>query len=127
MIRLADSSELGWRTVNEYQSNPLASDSEDEKRIYKAEARASRKARKDKKKPNRSFPYKRPSESPAAPGSARAQSRPGACFACGKLGHWKKECFAVQNTGSNNKLSTLIISNETLCKDKNGNSYHVRK
>jgi hypothetical protein len=30
LIRLADSSEGGWATVHEYESNPLASDSEDE-------------------------------------------------------------------------------------------------
>ena len=40
VIRLADSSELGWSVVKEYQSNPLASDSEDEKRMMQAEARA---------------------------------------------------------------------------------------
>jgi len=37
LVQLADSSELGWRVVSEYEANPLASDSDDEKRIYKAE------------------------------------------------------------------------------------------
>ena len=36
-IKLADKSELGWATVNEYLSDELASDSDDEKRIYRAE------------------------------------------------------------------------------------------
>ena len=49
-LKLADSSELGWKVVSEYQSNPLASDSEDERKIYKAEVRAERKARKDQQK-----------------------------------------------------------------------------
>ncbi|XP_052251470.1 uncharacterized protein LOC127858378 [Dreissena polymorpha] len=40
LILMADTSELGWRVVNEYATNPIASDSEDEKRIQKAEARA---------------------------------------------------------------------------------------
>ena len=40
IIKIADASELGWRLVTEYASYPLASDSEDEQRIYKAEARA---------------------------------------------------------------------------------------
>ena len=48
LIRLAGSSELGWRLVNEYESNPLASDSDDERKMYKAEARASRKLKVEK-------------------------------------------------------------------------------
>ena len=36
---MADSSELGWRVVEEeYVSNPLASDEKDEKRTNRAEA-----------------------------------------------------------------------------------------
>ena len=47
MLKLADSSELAWKAVTEYQANPLASDSDDERKIYKAEVRAERKNRKD--------------------------------------------------------------------------------
>ena len=36
--------------MSEYRLNPLASDSEDERKIYKAEVRAERKARKDQQK-----------------------------------------------------------------------------
>ena len=50
MLKLADSSELGWKVVSEYQANPLASDSEDERKIYKAKDRAERKARKEQQK-----------------------------------------------------------------------------
>ena len=32
MLKLADSSELEWKVVSEYQANPLASDSEDEQK-----------------------------------------------------------------------------------------------
>ena len=39
-ILLADKSEFGWRTVEEYKPHDLADDSEDEKRIYSAERRA---------------------------------------------------------------------------------------
>ena len=42
-IRIADSSVGGWETVNQYVSNPVASDSEDENKIYKAESRAVKK------------------------------------------------------------------------------------
>ncbi len=40
MIRIADRSPAGWATVDEYMSDDLASDSEDEKRLREAEKRA---------------------------------------------------------------------------------------
>ena len=43
LIRIADTSEAGWDTVKLYESNPIASDSDDESRINKAENRALRK------------------------------------------------------------------------------------
>ena len=43
LIRFADSSEGGWETVRQYDSNPIASDSKDESRIRRAEAQAIRK------------------------------------------------------------------------------------
>jgi len=43
LIRLADKSAAGWDLVNEYLSDELASGSEDEKRIRRAEQRALRK------------------------------------------------------------------------------------
>ena len=49
-IKLADKSEFGWTTVNEYLSDELASDSDDEKRIYRAERRAERKINKEKRR-----------------------------------------------------------------------------
>lgn len=47
LIRIADTSEGGWETVKEYTANPLASDSDDESKIRKAENRAVKK-KKDK-------------------------------------------------------------------------------
>jgi len=40
LIRIADTSSGGWETVRQYESNPVASDSDDENKIYKAESRA---------------------------------------------------------------------------------------
>ena len=40
IIKLADKSEAGWLAVKEYQTKELASDSEDEKRVKKAQERA---------------------------------------------------------------------------------------
>ena len=42
-IKFADKSEFGWQTVNEYLSDELASDSDDEKRMYRAERGAEKK------------------------------------------------------------------------------------
>ena len=40
LIRMADRSPAGWATVEEYLSDELASDSDDEKRIKSAEIKA---------------------------------------------------------------------------------------
>ena len=45
LILIADSAEEGWDVVNEYQRRDLADDSDDNKRIRQAEARASQKRR----------------------------------------------------------------------------------
>ena len=45
LIKMADSSELGWRVVQEYESHPLADDSDDEKKIHRAQMHADRKVR----------------------------------------------------------------------------------
>jgi hypothetical protein len=56
LIRIADTSTGDWTTVREYESNIIASDSEDEKKIRQADARAVR-IIKDKSR-NRAHPYK---------------------------------------------------------------------
>ena len=43
-IRIADRSSYGWKTVEEYKRDPLASSTEDEKRIKSAEKEAKEKA-----------------------------------------------------------------------------------
>ena len=45
LVKLADSSEQGWRVVQEYEANPLAEDSDDKKKIYWAQMKAERKAK----------------------------------------------------------------------------------
>ena len=63
-MRIADKSEGGWKTVEEYISDEVASDSEDEKRIRAADNRAVRKIKPVRKdgKANR----KRPAEAAGA-------------------------------------------------------------
>ena len=49
LIRIADKSPGGWGTVSEYQSDSVASDSDDEKKIRAAEKRALQKQSKKRK------------------------------------------------------------------------------
>ena len=100
-ILLADKSEFGWATVNEYKKHELAADSEDEKRIYMSEqrAKASRKQQLSNKKPLKRAFSSRLQEAATItkhPTSAignrtletiKMGHKPGSCFACGKEGH----------------------------------------
>ena len=121
LVRIADKSDLGWNTVDEYVSDDLASDSDDEKRLRKAEARAEQKrkkrdsARLPNKKPKVDFYASRdnmPSTSrrfqnyqPSGRqfhGNAstdrqffparKAFRTADRCFGCGKEGHWRSFC-----------------------------------
>ena len=49
LIRIADRSDFGWDVVNEYEADELAADSEDEKKISKAEKAAEQKCQKKKR------------------------------------------------------------------------------
>ena len=85
LVKLADSTDLGWRVDQEYESNPLADDSDDEKKMIKAQSRAERKFKAEKTKRNaaRSHPYGQASTSRAhtssapggPPGLPRTQAR----------------------------------------------------
>ncbi|VDI45452.1 Hypothetical predicted protein [Mytilus galloprovincialis] len=105
LIKLANSSDAGWRVVDEYTTNLLAEDSEDEKRIYKAQSRADSKIKKEKAKrktDTRPAPYKTKSLAPEnpIPVNTNKMFRPGRCFNCSETGHWRRECphATVQHT-----------------------------
>ena len=110
-IRIADKSPAGWKTVREYESDDLASDSEDEKRLRAAENRAIRSI-KEKKRPHpysRSTPpvsVSRPAatfpnpestfrgfQQPPFRTSRRREPTPyDMCYQCNQYGHWRKQC-----------------------------------
>ena len=50
LIKMADRSEFGWGLITEYQADELADNSEDERRIHKAEKAAEKRLIKKKKK-----------------------------------------------------------------------------
>ena len=122
LIKMADKSPMGWKLVDEYEQNTLADDSDDEKRMFKAEARAERKAKKSKKSDGRRYlPYSGNRASPwkSNQGQQREQGptpsytasympfgrtapedrkKPGICFSCGKPGHWKVDCPSIRGS-----------------------------
>ena len=127
MLKLADSSELGWKVVSEYQSNPLASDSEDERKIYKAEVRAERKARKDQQKRLRlrrsSFRCRQFSSTQPMQSQSQVTEKPiyhrtptimggraGNCWYCGGPGYWRSDCEVLKKSQVNNKISSFHFS-----------------
>ena len=111
-ICIADRFEGGWATVEEYLQNELASDSEDDKRLRKAEsAVAKKKEFKQKSFRGRSRPFNRNQFFPRQNsfnnnfnpgfndhtfnfiprGGPRGGRRRG-CFNCGDFAHWKDQC-----------------------------------
>lgn len=121
LVKLADKSEAGWLAVDEYLADDLAEDSEDDKKIRSAQARAAaRKKKTGLKSVPKPKPYqaRRPMASPANPAylpsyannfrgpiryntpytrpfNPTYQSGPKSsdfCFACGKTGHWRRNC-----------------------------------
>lgn len=112
LIRLADKSPAGWALVDEYLSDELASGSEDEKRIKKAEQAALKKKSLKQKRPLKIFNRSR---SQGISGASTSNSSNAAvfnptyssrftysptprakstdiCFACGLTGHWRADC-----------------------------------
>ena len=103
LIRIADESELGWKVIDEYVKSEVASDEEDQKRIYRAQARANTKVKAERAKKRRFTPYGRPKTQSEGVRGQVAQRRPGLCFACGAEGHWKNECPKMRQSA--NKIS----------------------
>ena len=118
---MADSSESGWRVVTEYETNPLASESDDEKR---AESRASKKLKLEQskrvKKASRfsSWPSSirvdpvLPSAHRAITSGTSSFSKPGVCFTCGQPGHWKHECPKARRQARADKISDHLVFSE---------------
>ena len=100
---LADRSDYGWAMVVEYKKHSLADNSDDEKRIFKAEwrARASVNALKKKKVPAsaESTPPSQARPIPSLVPGFSPRPKSGTCFACSKPGHWRASCptMAQQN------------------------------
>lgn len=101
LIRLADKSPGGWKTVAEYESDSLASDTDDGKKMRAAEKRAMAKMSKKRASTTtqRRVQFSREQSSsgrPAYRSNTRSQPKPtDICLQCGKEGHWKRNCPAT--------------------------------
>ena len=108
LIKVADRSELGWAVVAEYQADDLAENSDDGRKLERAEKAAERKVAAKRRKldtargqtlaqavSGKKEPFTAASSSaPAAAarvGSVDAR-RPIVCFGCGLTGHMRREC-----------------------------------
>ena len=111
LIRIADRSPAGWSTVQEYLSDEIASDSDDEKKLRAAEKRALEK-QKIKKATTDGVRSQQPFRGAASPISIPRTSAIGGrqpygqsntkftrmpktsdiCLACGQSGHWRRNC-----------------------------------
>ena len=123
LIKIADTSDGGWDTARQYEANPIASDSDDESKIIRAENRAIRKKKSKNKAPvkqqqNNSMippsfvqpPFRggQPSWYPSVPffqGNYAGKSR-GPCYNCGSYKHWRVNC-----PFPNNKTATQTKGN----------------
>ena len=123
LIILADKSEASWAIVQEYQTDELASDTDNDRKIRRAETAALEIKKQWKFQSKR--PHPQPSGNDSGTGSflptvvkslpnplstgqhhnfrgyeGRPQSYPvqkGSCHACGVFGHWRRECKSIQN------------------------------
>ena len=102
MIKIADREEDGWEVIRCYQSDALASDSDDEKRLVKSRRQAKqnkkdariRKVNYRKRFEQRSN-YKEYRDSYTS--NSRSYKEP-VCYFCGREGHMQYNCPSRRNT-----------------------------
>ncbi|XP_046564297.1 uncharacterized protein LOC124273125 [Haliotis rubra] len=132
LIKIADSSEGGWETVKNYVSNELADDSDDDKKIEKAELKAVKKLKSQTKpeipvwsssftrRPSvtshaqHALPVHTPVHSVPVVQSFRVKgSRQGSCHHCGEFSHYVRECpyrtaSTIRATSAANATATSV-------------------
>ena len=97
LVRIADKSEFGWETVNQYEADKLASDSEDDKRIYRSERRLEKEADASLSASYR-IPLTVADSSTTYPiptftvNRVPVRSALGPCYTCSKFGHLQAKC-----------------------------------
>ena len=113
-IRMADHSEFSWATVEAYESDDLADDSADEKRMEKAGNEAARRLVKkrsrrghgsfspdtyssDTKRRGSTDSYSNPGPNGGVPAGPPRQRTLGLCWSCGNFGNLAVNCLKKTN------------------------------
>ena len=132
LIKIADKSKAGWKIVQEYLTDEVASGPEDDKRIRKCEKRALEKiaADREKKKSTKEGYSKPPGRFRNASQFERKSRDNDKCFRCGKKGHWSESCWSYKRKDSYGRQDrsgdkplhhSLFISQSLLIGVKDGN------
>ena len=101
LIKIADTSVAGWRTVAQYEAERIGSDSEDERKIKAAEKRAidQSKEKRDRARPSSTMKHhKSPNRSGRSSTFSKAKPTD-ICLRCHKKGHWKRDCYVKMSEG----------------------------
>ena len=101
LIKMADSSKAGWRIVEKYLNDDIASDANDQRKIKKAEKAALKKMKEEKQKKKSASTsrktYRECGERPFRNASRSKRKANTNCFRCGKRGHWGNERRKYRN------------------------------
>ena len=100
LIRMADGSKAGWRLVEEYEAKEAASDTDDDKKMKKAEKRALQKIKEDKIKKDVVSTKRKDQRFRNAPQRGRIR-KDDTCRKCGRKGHWQADCWTTFKNESN--------------------------
>lgn len=98
LVKIADKSPGGWSTVKEYETDSVASDTADEKRLKRAEKRTLERIQSEPKPSKRFKQSSTLSRNPESSSGSRyttkySNSRSNErCLACNRYGHWRHEC-----------------------------------
>lgn len=120
LIKLADKSEFGWATINEYLDDELADVESDARKIKKAEKRAADKSKSNQEKRRKStrassqfssstgrnastnwpahVPNLLPSPTYFRPSGRNSTRYQDLCFKCGRRGHWANDCSRISGS-----------------------------
>ena len=128
LIKIADRLEYGWDVVEEYEEDEVAADSDDEKRLAKAEKAAEKKVSKRKLAvKQRRQRWMQPTQTRGVTGGGQQaatqqlQSQPkppylpasrqiGPCFSCGRYGHLRRNCgVAVRADAAGGRPTTYPL------------------
>ena len=103
-IKIADRFDLGWAVIEAYMDDELASDSDDKRRMYKANREAQQSMKRKRSESAAAAAKRRATANPEPPPPAQGKvsqgtrppvSRPwmiGPCYRCGEMGHLVANC-----------------------------------